>query len=934
MHFSRSCRKYALSLFAVLPLLCPLLCAAGESGTKIFQDFETPQELNHWEFKNHSATLSDQHVTHGQKSLRISANEYLLCFSPPKDWSAYDSLDMDVFVEGSNPVGVSLLIADEAWKKAPTYWNRHNGSFNLKPGANTVSIPVNGLYRGEAGSRGNDLKTNIDPKSIIRIDMGFTSKENQAGFLYIDHIRLVKESRPEGILAFDFGPESQAIAPGFAPITWTTVFGKDGAKAGLRHAQWSPNAARDDTFPTRLYQDYVVLQDIEFIAEVPVKDGKYGVWVMFADLGYWGGEQAQFRKRWIESEGKQLWSEEHSEFGPADYLFKFEKTEPKPGESIWDLYMADLFKAKRFEASASDGKLSLNFHADGVSACKVAAIIIYPESIKADAEKWIAEVEARNRKEFESRAVSMGPKPNGEAPQKLTLGFPSLEQDVSFYDPPGKPEGKLACVAARGQRISTTFAIQAPKDASGAITLSATDLAGAAGADKISASQIDLRYVQHALHRGFNDIAYTIGPESLRKIAGADLKLIGGLTRQFWITVHVPPDAKPGSYTGELTLNAGTVEQKLPLSIEVLDLALDEPDFSMAFYGTALPSGLPEARRKNAMRELCTIQKENGMNCISGGPPVMFSGFGADGAPQLDFAECDEFMKTVRECGFTRPFVAYGGPGMVQGLHDSYVIGELGHSWEKKTGKPFGEILKIVWGAVKTHAEQANWLPIDYEFADEPRVAETALRMLELMKLYREAVPYVRIGGSYSVNWSETKDPFNAAVRDIFKTLVWSALNDHSEADFSHAKELGRELTIYNQGKDRYSFGAFQWAEMHKGVRGRAEWHLLALHGHQFFDLDGREPDTAMINWGRDEIIPTLHLARCREGADDFRFAVTLWNLAQSKKAAPAAQAAIAWLEEVNTQIPIAQRSRPKGFMDDETFRSTCIDYIKKLQGK
>ena len=32
-----------------------------------------------------------------------------------------------------------------------------------------------------------------------------------------------------------------------------------------------------------------------------------------------------------------------------------------------------------------------------------------------------------------------------------------------------------------------------------------------------------------------------------------------------------------------------------------------------------------------------------------------------------------------------------------------------------------------------------------------------------------------------------------------------------------------------------------------------------------------------MINWGRNEIIPTLALARCREGADDFRFAVTLW---------------------------------------------------------
>ncbi len=34
------------------------------------------------------------------------------------------------------------------------------------------------------------------------------------------------------------------------------------------------------------------------------------------------------------------------------------------------------------------------------------------------------------------------------------------------------------------------------------------------------------------------------------------------------------------------------------------------------------------------------------------------------------------------------------------------------------------------------------------------------------------------------------------------------------------------------------------------------QWHLLALHGYQFFDLDGREPDTAMINWTSQGIVP------------------------------------------------------------------------------
>ena len=109
------------------------------------------------------------------------------------------------------------------------------------------------------------------------------------------------------------------------------------------------------------------------------------------------------------------------------------------------------------------------------------------------------------------------------------------------------------------------------------------------------------------------------------------------------------------------------------------------------------------------------------------------------------------------------------------------------------------------------------------------------------------------------------------------------------------------------------------------------QWHLLALHGYQFFDLDGREPDTAMINWTSQGIVPHPALYRCREGADDFRFAVTLWNLAQKNKNSPAAQDAIAWLGQVSQQIPVNARIRPEGFMDDETFRATCISKIAKL---
>lgn len=204
---------------------------------KTILDFETPADLRAWDFKNKSAAVSDQHATRGKHSIKITAPEYLFAMRPPRDWSGYDSLDLDVFVDGDAPVAGTILVGDDAWKaKGSTYWNRHNGSFTLRPGANVVSIPVNGLYRGEPGSRNNDIKSNIDPKTIVRLDIGFATNDNAPATLYLDYLRLTKESRPAGILAFDLGPSSQMVSPGFTPIGPDTVYGKDGHTAGLSYA--------------------------------------------------------------------------------------------------------------------------------------------------------------------------------------------------------------------------------------------------------------------------------------------------------------------------------------------------------------------------------------------------------------------------------------------------------------------------------------------------------------------------------------------------------------------------------------------------------------------------------------------------------------------------------------------------------------------------
>lgn len=905
-------------LTAIFAALCA--CCARATDMRVLHDFESADEFRAWEFKKASAQLSDKHVTHGKSALSIAANEYMANFRS-QDWSGFDSLDVDIFAETDEPVAVSLLIADQAWRaKNGSYWNRYNGAFNLSPGANTLSIPVGGLYRGEAGSRNNDIKSNIDPKTIIRFDIGFSTRSGK-GTLYLDHMRLVKESRPDGVLAFDFGPENQVLAPGFTPVTWNTVYKKGGAGYGLHFAAGGPNSARDDTFPTRLYQDYVMMEGNDFIADVP--DGLYHVWLMFDDCGYWGGEEARFKKRSVSSDGKTLWSEERD---PADYLYHFENVEPLPGQSVWDLYMKYLFEPKRFDVTAKGGELRLHFASDGALGTKVAGLIIYPDSKKTEGEKYAAEVEARNRAEFEAKAVCMTPKTKFEMVRRqgpegtLDWTYKTLESNTLATE---SNHAVSPVIAARGQRVSVSFAMLAWTEIADPTNVMSTELKGPGGV--IPASAVEVRVVRNALHRTYNSIAYSIAPESLRKIE-APIQLTPNQERQFWVTIRVPDDATGGVYTGIARLQSRAFTADIPISIDVVPVKLDEPDFVMGPFGVHVPNEI--ADKPKALRQLLTVLKENGMNSFSGGPGVRFSGLDADGKPKLDFTACDEFMRIAREVGFTKEVTAYGGPGMIENLHGSNIIGETGHAWEKKTGKPMGELLEIVWRAVDAHAKQANWLPVAYELVDEPRVLEACQEQLELQRLYRKHVPFVDIGGSYSVDWKKN-DPFETAVQEIFKTLNFSSLNAHSQTDFDKARELGKRLYIYNQGTSRYSFGAYQWAEFRKGARGRMQWHLLALHGWQFFDLDGREPDTAMINWGRNEVIPTLNLVRCREGADDFRFAVTLWNLAKNRDRKGAA--ALEWLDGIAKHIGAGQNRAPKDFMSDDEFRRGCAERIREL---
>jgi len=118
-------------------------------------------------------------------------------------------------------------------------------------------------------------------------------------------------------------------------------------------------------------------------------------------------------------------------------------------------------------------------------------------------------------------------------------------------------------------------------------------------------------------------------------------------------------------------------------------------------------------------------------------------------------------------------------------------------------------------------------------------------------------------------------------------------------------------------------------------VKARWQWHLNVLHGYQFFDLDGREPDTAMICYGRKGIYPTIHFERCREGAEDFYLYNTLWKLIEARRrrgdTSKAVTDAAALLEGAVAKVKLNERRKPDWF-DPDAFKLQVIEAIEKLQ--
>ena len=940
-------RHLALAIPVVLAV--SVVCA---DEVTVINSFETEAETADWQIIAGTARrVTGVGVTHGKHALEITLDPdgrpnpvFLRRKKGLRDWSRFDTLIIDVYNPNDFSLGAGVYIGDDAWQKKSTYWNRHNSYPKMAPGKNEIRIPVRGLFRGEAGGRNKDLKLNIDPSKIVRFDLKFGNRP-QKGTVILDHIRFVKgEPRPKGVWAFDFGPDDQSVMPAWTAAGNTTDYtdargyGWEGAPPRIR------SAARDTTFGPVLTRDFVEAGGRTFRVRVPA--GRYEVFVIFENAGYWGQEQAKHRVRKILSGGKVVWSETRPD-GASTALWRFETTEPVEVD-VWETYMLpEITKPHRFQVNAGAAGLKLRFEADVVWGSRVAALAVYRAG-DADGRKWTDGQVIAMGKEFRAAAVCLDPPAREYVPPfawwgKRLLAWPvKIEDEITPGSVPSKPPDPedlaLTADAVRGEYEPVCLAVRSQVDL--------VRLSRARFTWEGKALPATVHVVRYGMSRR-GSIAYHIRASHLGPFE--NVALVKNKTREFIVTFKVSADAAPGTYRGTLSFIGPRFfadrERPLiavPFTVTVHDVTLKRgTPFLMGMYGLYPPRTLmtPELRQRY-LEETLRLMRDYGMNALVEEPGFTVTGW-KDGRPQIDFTEADRFFALCKKYGFHRGGIRDHGTNF-KNLHGWYEKGSRGRQTEQRSGLPFDEAIMRAFEALDKHARANDWPVLFYKMCDETRVREVAERQLAFMKLidkvHKRFPKTIEPLGSYSVHFRTRPTDKSSMLywhQRFFENLAISNLSNHDETVLAEAKRLGRKVHIYNQGTSRWSFGMYQWSEYQKGVAARWQWHTNILHGYQFFDLDGREPDPAMILYGRERLYTTLRFERCREGAEDFYLYQTLHDLIEANKRAgrkPAETAvAEALFKGTTDRVKVNQRHRPDWF-DAYDFKKKVIAAIQSIR--
>jgi hypothetical protein len=726
------------------------------------------------------------------------------------------------------------------------------------------------------------------------------------------------ERDADSVRLFDFGTESSPTWYGFARVTEKSVYdeGKGFGWVGERLERLSAVA---QTKPDALAQDFVQngrgrRGPMTFRIDVPT--GKYFLWMLQANYGLGAGRALpRFHLDPYEiSIGGKTVLEIHAP-DPKTWLFRHEfedftaRDEELGEDAVWTKYVEPRLVERFLDVEAADGKLEITLDG-GATPVPLAALIVTPKALEKRTRREIDKLRDARRQSFRERwAVRTEFIPKDEPftptdaeeqagyvvfrPHYLKLVFP-------FTTPaPGETGNTLEAFAARGEFEPFVFAVRPLRKMPNA-RLQVTDLRGSSNA-VIPASKLDvrwMRYVEARPEASRNGAEYRIEPWLL--VPRETYTMDPEITRQFWITVHVPDDAEPGIYAGTAILSADDVKPaRVTLKLRVLPFKLHEPEkIAQGIYH--LSYGYPGFEIEKVVPSL----RDHGINILH--LSRLDKNLKIDGGEIVEkkWTAWDETIAAYRKGGIeplyhvtqavaSKAWDATKEPRVYPGYD-----GPRAHRAKKQFGKPFVELFKKIVRAVWEHGEEMGYPPLVFYCGGEG--GSEGKWGIYYEGFLAKTLHGMGMPATVSLNAQMSIDhPFSSL--PYLEIAQANPGLPFTEENIDRLKTPDRQFWLYNTGKNRFVSGFYLWRV---GARGNVQ--EIARHKGDYFDPFDQDFGLYHLLWpaSNGPPHPTIQYEWRREGIDDSKYIEHLQSLmARAKHAGGRAARAAAEAQKAYDEL-------------------------------
>ncbi len=410
---------------------------------------------------------------------------------------------------------------------------------------------------------------------------------------------------------------------------------------------------------------------------------------------------------------------------------------------------------------------------------------------------------------------------------------------------------KARIFAAPGEYEPFSFLLR-PKQGLRDVFITAGELTGPAGA--IPKANIAVASVE-GFHGGGRQILMRLGHK---------WNMGAHSTEYFWCTVHVPADAKGGTYRGKVTVTAGGKPVgSIDVELEVLPIELKDPPFSLG-YNYSKP------KDPAAVAVHFADMRAHGMTCAA---PLYNWHLPIH---DDDTSELGALIGAYKKAGFPGTFY-FATP---MNLQLSALAG-YGSETSRRWQQVYIQVMR------RLHAETLKHdVPVLMSIGDELTnkgiegvgIAERLGRFVweELPEIattsdmngYREVMamaPYLNVA-TFNNGWDGI-DHHNAGRHLINRDFILEL-----------QRKTGAIPWFVNGGSGRFPFGFFFWKMSKYGVRGKVEW---------YYNL--RNERGSVVRTEGTRLWPTLDYERSREGIDDLKYLCALEGLIAKAKDSPKA---------------------------------------------